>query len=62
VHDAPARVGCFAAEFEVAPGLQIELRTGGRQLTNTRRTLFDENLDGLGISEGCARCQRSFMD
>src|SRR5204863_5560064 len=57
VHDAPARVGSFAAEFEVAARLQIELRTGGRQFADARGTFFDEDFDRFRVSEGGARCQ-----
>jgi hypothetical protein len=50
-------VGSLATEFEVPTRLQIELRTCGRQLTDTRGTLFDEDLDCFGVSEGRTRCQ-----
>lgn len=48
----------FFTELEVPARLQIELRTRGRQLPNTRRTFFDEDLDCLGVSEGgtCRQC------
>jgi hypothetical protein len=47
----------LTTKLEIPSGLQIKLRTGRRQLTNASRTLFDKNLNGLGISEGCSRCE-----
>ena len=58
VDDAPSRVRRFTTELEVSARLEIELCTGGRQLTNARGTFFDEHLDRLCISEGGARGQR----
>src|SRR5215210_2911822 len=47
----------LSTEFEVSARLQVELRTRGRQLANTRRTFFDEDLDCFGVSESGTRGQ-----
>jgi hypothetical protein len=47
----------FTTELEVSTRLQIELRTCSCQLTNTRGTLLDEDLDSFCVSEGGARRQ-----
>jgi hypothetical protein len=47
----------LATKLEIASRLQIELRTRGRQLTNARRTFFDEDLDRFGVCERRAGCQ-----
>jgi basic membrane protein A len=57
MHDPSARVGSLTAEFEIPSRLQIELRTCGRQLTDPRGTLFDEDLDCFRVGEGRTCCQ-----
>ena len=57
VDDSPARVGSFAAEFEIPSRLQIELRPRGRQFADTRGTFFDEDFDCLRVGEGSTCCQ-----
>ena len=58
MHDPSSRVGSLPAQFEIAPRLQIELSTCGRQLTDPRGTLFDKDLDCFRVSKGGARGQR----
>jgi basic membrane protein A len=60
MHDPPARVGSLSAKFEVPTRLQIELRTCGRQLTDARGTLFDEDLDCFRVSES-RTCRQSVL-
>jgi hypothetical protein len=55
--DSPSGMRRFTTELEVSARLQIELRTCSRQLTNTRRTFFDEDLDCFCVSEGGTRGQ-----
>jgi len=57
VDDSPSRMRRFATKLEISARLQIELRTRGRQLTNTRWSFFDEDLDCFRISEGRTGCQ-----
>jgi hypothetical protein len=57
MHDPSARVSSLTAKFEIPSRLQIELRTGGRQLTNARGTLFDQDLDCFRVGKRRARGQ-----
>jgi len=50
VYDASARMGGFATELEVSTGLEVEVRSCGRQLTDSRRPLFDQDLDRFRIT------------
>jgi hypothetical protein len=57
VDDSASGMRRFTTKLEVSTWLQIELRTRGRQLTNTRGTFLDEDLDSFCVSEGSARGQ-----
>ncbi len=50
-------MGCFPAKLEVSAWLEIEVRAGGRELSNARRSFFDENFYCLRIAERRACCQ-----
>ena len=58
VYDAPPRMRRLAAELEVSARLEVEVRAGGRQLTDARGSLFDQNLHRLRIAERGTRGQR----
>jgi hypothetical protein len=57
VDDSPSGMRRLTTELEVSARLQIELCTRSCQLTNTRRTFFDEDLDCFCVSERGTRGQ-----
>jgi len=59
VHDALSRVRGLPAQLEPARVVvHVKLGAGGLQLTDARRTLFHEDFDGSGVTQGRARSQR----
>src|SRR2546423_3476669 len=57
VYNASPGVRGLSTELEVSAGLQVELRTRGRQFADARGTFFDEEFDCFRVSEGSTRCQ-----